>query len=72
MQNFEGISTYELDDINGGGLLTCAAGAIAGGLIGINVSLPYAVITGNTSAIGRATILGASVGAFVGGFTPLP
>lgn len=72
MYRFEEIEKNEMESINGGGLLSCAAGALAGALIGSIVALPGAAISGKPSAVGHGAILGASAGAFVGGYAPAP
>lgn len=72
MQVFTDLDEYEIQEIDAGGLASCAAGAMAGGLIGAIVSLPYAAYKGSLSTVGHAAIAGASTGAFVGAGCPLP
>lgn len=72
MQNFEVLNEREYQELNGGGVVSCVAGAMAGAIIGTMVSLPYAAYKGSASAVGHAAILGASVGAYAGAGCPLP
>ena len=66
------LNEYESEEVNGGGPIEMAAGAVAGGMVGAIVSLPYAAVKDDPSAVGRGAILGASVGAFIGAGCPMP
>lgn len=72
MNSFEDLKEFEIEEISGGGFASLTAGALAGGLIGAIVSLPYAAYKGEGRVVGKAAIAGASVGAFVGAGCPLP
>ncbi|WP_458459185.1 hypothetical protein [Pseudobutyrivibrio sp.] len=62
----------ELMEVNGGGLVSAAAGGLAGGIIGFHAGLiPYAA-TGDTSYLTKSTIAGATTGVWAGLGCPIP
>ena len=72
MSEFIELNENEVHEIDAGGVVSCVAGTMAGGLIGAIVSLPYAAYKGSLSSVGHAAIAGASAGAYVGAGCPLP
>jgi len=66
------LTISELNNIDGGGFLSCAAGGVAFAMIGAIVSLPVAAVTGDASVIGHTAILAGSVGMYVGAGCPFP
>lgn len=72
MNEFVTLKNDEMLDINGGGVVSMAAGALAGAIIGGYVALPVAVVKKDPSIAAKGAILGGSVGAYVGAGCPLP
>ena len=72
MKKFEDLQKFEAEEINGGGVASLAAGALAGAMIGSIVSLPYAAYKSDIRVVGKGAIAGGSVGAFIGAGCPLP
>lgn len=72
MSKLVSLTENELNNYYGGGAISAAAGALAGGMIGTFASLPYAAATGDASSIGKAAITGACIGGYVGAGCPLP
>ncbi len=73
MNCFEEISMVEaIEDINGGGILSCIAGGMAGAIVGTFVGIVPAAATGNAKYIKQSVIAGTSAGVWVGAGCPLP
>lgn len=72
MNEFINLKQDEMQDINGGGLVSMVAGGLAGAIIGVYVTLPVALIKNDASIVAKGAILGGSVGAYVGAGCPLP
>lgn len=73
MRYFEELSLEEVqENINGGGVLSCVAGGLAGAIIGAYVGLIPSVVTGDASYIKQSVVTGATAGVWVGAGCPLP
>ena len=72
MKNFEYMTREEMEVVEGGGVASLFAGALAGAMIGSMVALPYAAYEGDITIVGKTAIMGASIGSYVGAGCPLP
>ena len=73
MKQFEEIIDWnEQESINGGGVVSCVAGGMAGAIIGSFVGLIPTVVTGDTTYIKQSVVACTSVGIWVGAGTPVP
>ena len=73
MGQFEEIIDWnEQESINGGGVMSCVAGGMAGALIGAFVGLIPSVVTGDATYIKQSVIAGTSLGIWAGAAAPAP
>jgi len=72
MKNFEYMTREEMEVVEGGGVASLCAGALAGAMIGSMLALPYAAYEGDITIVGKTAILGASTFAYIGAACPLP